>query len=299
MRVMALGRTQWLYESINAVAEAGHEIVFIGTSKASREYTKTARDFERLSHTLGCDYRYFKKPSDINKPDFLEYIRKQKSDVAISVNWNTIITQEVIDCFPRGIINGHMGDLPRYRGNACPNWAIINGEPHVGITLHLMTAELDAGSIIIQYELPLKTDTYIGEIYKDAEEIFPALFVFALTDFDEYELKPYKQKGKPLRCYPLIPSDSQINWYTSAQHIHRIIRASSHPFQGAYTHFNGDRITVWKAHIEKPPFEFCAVPGQVLERRKDGSVAVATLDDWLVLDDYEPKIIRSNRTRLT
>lgn len=296
---MAFGRTQFLYESIKAVAEAGHEILFIGTSKASPEYTRTADDFLNLAKTLDTKYQYFKKPSSINHEDFVRYVEHEKPDVAISVNYPTLISQKVIDSFPHGIINGHMGDLPRYRGNACPNWAIINGEKVVGITLHLMTKELDAGSWLRKAIFALSDESYIADVYNYAEKTIPIMFVEALVDLENKGYVPSEQVGTPLRCYPLRPEDSKINWYTSARHIHRIIRASSKPFQGAFTHFNGDKITVWKAHVEEPDFEFCAVPGQVLERRKDGSVAIATLDDWLVLDEFEPEIIRSNRTRLT
>jgi len=285
---MALGRSQFLYESIRALAAMGYDIILIATSKASPEYTRNAADFEQLAAEVGADYRYFQKPSDINTIH-------HDCEVGISVNWHTILSPAFIQSFPKGIINAHMGDLPRYRGNACPNWAIINGEKKITITLHQMSAELDAGIMLAKAHYHMTPETYITDIYEHAETIIPRMFVDVLNS----PVKGKKQFGRPLRCYPRLPSDNHIDWNQDANQIHRLIRASSHPFSGAYTHLNGTQLTIWRAHTEQPTFDYLAVPGQVLERRKDGSVAVATGDGWLIMDEYEPHIIKSHRDRLT
>jgi len=290
---MALGRSHFLYESIKAVAAVGHTITCIATSKAAPEYTRTASDFGNLARELKADFIYFDRPSEINQFDI------GNTDVGISVNWHTIITEQFINSFPKGIINAHIGDLPRYRGNACPNWAILNGEDHVGITLHKMTADLDAGPIVIKEIYPLKQHTEISDVYNYAELVIPKLFIYTLTRLDSPNFKTSPQEGKSLRCYPRHPIDNKIEWQQSAEQIHRLIRASTHPFSGAFTHLNGAKIIVWRAYTEQPAFDYLAVPGQVLERRTDGSIAVATGDGWLIMDEYAPHIIKSHRDRLT
>ena len=163
MRVVAIGRTKNLYNSIIKVKEGVHDVVLIITCQESPGYQTVAQDFKLLAEKLGIECIQTER---INSEEIIQRIRKKRPDIGISVNWRTIIGQDVISCFPYGIINAHAGDLPRYRGNATPNWAIINGEKRIVLTLHLMTAELDAGPVVLQREMPISDNTYISEVYE-------------------------------------------------------------------------------------------------------------------------------------
>ena len=130
MRVVFLGRTQLLMKTIERFEKTGHEIVGIGTCTAVPEYTVTEKDFEdkakKLKIPFFCDAK-------INSSTIQQRLVEMQADIAISINWLTIINEQTIGIFKYGILNGHCGDLPKYRGNACPNWAIINGEECVEI----------------------------------------------------------------------------------------------------------------------------------------------------------------------
>ena len=93
--------------------------------------------------------------------------------MAISVNWPNLLTPEVLDLFPDGVWNAHAGDLPRYRGNAAPNWAILSGEDAVILTIHRMSAGLDEGPILAQRSFPLDETTYISDVYAFLDEAVP------------------------------------------------------------------------------------------------------------------------------
>ena len=80
------------------------------------------------------------------------------------MNWLTMIAQSTLALFPWGVLNAHAGDLPRFRGNACPNWAILNGEPLVGLCIHEMIPELDAGPVLLRAHFPLSDDIYISDV---------------------------------------------------------------------------------------------------------------------------------------
>ena len=86
------------------------------------------------------------------------------ADVVVSMNFATLIPEWFLQKFEHGVLNSHAGNLPRYRGNACPNWAIINGEEEVYVTIHVMAKELDAGPILSQSKMRLTQHTYIGEV---------------------------------------------------------------------------------------------------------------------------------------
>ena len=144
MKVAIIGRTQILYETILKLHEEGHQIGCIITAKAAPEYTRKDDDFRNLAKRLNVP---FSLTSSLDRPEVEEMC--QGSDIGVSVNWVSVILQKHIDWFRLGILNSHHGDLPRYRGNACSNWAIIRGEEEITSTIHFMEGgQLDCGRII-------------------------------------------------------------------------------------------------------------------------------------------------------
>jgi len=308
MRVAALGRTHWLYDSIQACVKARHQIVLIGTSPAEREYSKSHEDFKGLAEELGCPFFCDKL---INSPEYIQMVRQSGAEIAVSVNWQTMIGQEILDQFKYGVINAHAGDLPRFKGNACPNWAILSGDEKVVLTLHFMDATLDGGPILIQREFPLRSDTYIGEVYQFMSKNIPSMFVEALEGLASRTIVPRAQSRDPsfwLRCFPRLAQDGEIDWNRSAIDLYRLVRASSEPFLGAYSFVDTKKIIIWRAHPEKLAYPYLGVPGQVLEIRRDmGSVTVLTGEDVLVLEEIgaasggrypASDLIKSTRIRL-
>lgn len=309
MRVAIIGRTEMLYRTVEALLRDGHSIEAVFTSSAAPESLADESDFRRLADRIGCPFFCGDNP---NRPDLVRELASMKLDVGVSVNCVHLLGQPCIDTFRLGILNSHAGDLPRYRGNACPNWAILNGEPWIALTVHFMIGNaLDAGDIIAQERFPLDQDTYIFDVYAWIRDRTPVLFlraVEALSADPEYILKRQSQDpADALRCYPRLPSDGEIDWKASAEHIHRLVRASAEPFAGAFTSFNGNPMTVWRAVPFQDDERYVAVPGQVAAIEPSGDVIVITGDGKLRLKEaafdrgkhVKPgSVIRSIRTRL-
>ena len=308
MKVAAIGRTEMLYDSILEVKRHGHEIVLIITCQESPEYKRQANDFKLLAESFGVD---FIQTENINSPEVISVIKRNAPDIAISVNWRTIIGQEVLDCFQYGIINAHAGDLPRYRGNAVPNWAIISGEKEIVLTLHLMVLDLDAGPILLQRKIFISNNTHIGDVYEFIRENFPVMFAEAVDGLEKETITPQQQPTDPscvLRCYIRTPKDSEIDWKQLGIQLDRLVRAVSEPFAGAYTHIGTEKLIIWRAHYEPSPSPFLGVPGQVAEKRPaTGEVLVVTGEGFLVLEEIETQdegrkkateVIKTTRTRL-
>jgi len=112
MKVAALGRTQWLYDSIRACASAGHKIVLIGTNPSQPEYSVTEKDFKHLAKELKCPFFLDKT---IDRPEYFRMVKQSKAEVAISVNWQTVVGRKMLEQFNYGVINAHAGDLPRFK----------------------------------------------------------------------------------------------------------------------------------------------------------------------------------------
>jgi UDP-4-amino-4-deoxy-L-arabinose formyltransferase/UDP-glucuronic acid dehydrogenase (UDP-4-keto-hexauronic acid decarboxylating) len=283
MRFAALGRTAMFLEAIRAGARAGHQPVLIGTCAPSPEFGAGEADFQELAEELGCA---FFSGTRIDP----EMVRASGAEVAISFNWLTMIDAEVRDALAHGIVNAHPGDLPRYRGNACPNWAILNGETAIALTFHRMSDELDAGPMLAKRRLSIGDDTYIGDVYDFLRVALPAGFADVLDGLDACSLTVEDQPTDPrssLRCYPRRPEDGLLDWTVPALQACRLVRASAEPFAGAFTFLELERVTVWRAHAEPLREPSLGVPGQVVERRPDGAVAVLCGDGLLVLEEVE------------
>lgn len=308
MKFAALGRTQLLYDSIRICIEAGHDLVMVGTSEAAPEYTRSERDFELLAQDLGCP---FVCDSRINRRRYLALIRETEAEVAISVNWPTLMERKALLCFKYGIINAHAGDLPRFRGNACPNWAILSGERKIVITLHQMVEALDAGPILLQEAFPLTEETYVRDFYRFAEERIPIMFARVLDALAEGTIVFQEQPQDPglsLRCFPRLAGDGRIDWKVPAEDISRLVRASSEPFSGAFTYLGREKLIVWRARSGRLPYPWLGMPGHVVDvDRNTGEATVLAGEGVVVLEEIETaskgkkpaaEILTSTRMRL-
>ncbi|MBT5244665.1 MAG: hypothetical protein HOL66_10490 [Rhodospirillaceae bacterium] len=265
MKVAALGRTGSLLHAAQLVAGRGHEIVVIWTCPAEPEYTADENDFSDLAKSLGAAFF-----CDLAINQQIDELSEFGCDIAISINWLTKLKPDLLSVFPGGVLNAHCGDLPLYRGNACPNWAIINDEQRVGLSIHQMAEAIDEGPVVSKEFLQLQDDTYIGDIYDWLEERVPVMLADAVDGFASGTLTATPQPDEhrqTLRTYPRRPDDARIDWNWNTQHIMRLIRASSHPFAGAFCTLEGNqRVTIWRAHPIEHPGPFMAVPGQICYR---------------------------------
>jgi len=309
MRIVALGRTRMLWNTIRLLYAAGHSIALIATCKAAPEYDIREQDFEELSNEVGAEFLF---TQDLNAPAVVERLSQMRAEVAVSVNWVNLIGPAVCSVFKYGVLNAHAGDLPRYRGNAPVAWAILNGESKIGITIHQMDPnDLDTGPIVLKKYYVLDERTYIGDVFNYLNEQVPQMFLESINGLQSGALVPVPQPADPklsLRCYPRRASDGWIDWSRPANELARLVRASAEPFSGAFTSFYGERLIVWRAHAAPWPCPSLAVPGQVVHRdRATGQVSVATGADLLVLEEVElvgqqrcapVMIIKSLRDRL-
>lgn len=296
MRVGLIGRTHWLLDAAQLVLDRGHEIAFIATARSSPETRAGIPEFEAFAAEHGVPFYSDPRISGL----------ELDADICISVNWITVLRQPFLDRFRHGVLNAHPGDLPRYRGNACLNWAILAGESEGVLTVHRMVEELDAGPIALKRRRAIAADEDISTLYAWLDEVIPTALVDALDGIADGTLEFVEQDPeiRPLRVYPRKREDGKINWHESAETISRLIRASTRPFAGAYaTLESGQEIVIHRARIHEPDHDFLAIPGQVCFAI-DGNPVIATGDGMLELlelnDDVDAKkaVLKSLRNRL-
>jgi methionyl-tRNA formyltransferase len=284
--IIAIGRSRYLYDGIKHLVSKGFVFKAIVTEEAYQEYDVSHTDFEKLSKEIGAEFFMIRS---LNNETLIQIIRENKIRAAISANWKFTIPKSFLDLFECGILNFHLGNLPDYKGNATVNWTIINGEDHINGNIHKMDPVLDAGDIISKKSIPISEDMYIADVLRKAEQDVPFLYEEALNKVllnpDAFEIKGSAQG---LRCYPRLPEDSQVNWNESAQNISRLVRASSEPYNGAYSFLNGEKIIIWKASVYNYKEKFLAVPGHVVGIQKESkSILVACGTGMLEIREIE------------
>lgn len=301
MKIAIIGRTEALYNTAKLLYETAHEISLVITSKAAEEYTKNEEDFEKFAKEVGAKFIYTSK---INSKEVTSIIKELLPiDIGISMNYTQVISGEVIEMFRLGILNSHSGDLPRYRGNACLAWAILNAEDKVAHCIHKMCAdELDSGDIIQREYFDIDINTKVGTCNEWAIKITPKLFLNAVQKLCEDENfileKQSTKKEDILRCYPRCQEDGKIDWKLSNKEILRLINASNKPYAGAYCKYLDKKMIIWDAELYDDGQNYCATCGQVSKiNYEDCSVEVITGDKKLKINliEYDNKVQKPSK----
>jgi methionyl-tRNA formyltransferase len=279
MKIAAIGRTEILFDTIKLLISKGFDVPLIITSKEAPEYNKTSKDFENLANEINATFIHTAK---INSHEILNEIKKiEPIDICVSINYSGIFEQEIIDLFKIGILNAHMGDLPRYRGNACQAWAIINGEKKMGLCVYKMIGGyLDGGDIIAREYMEINTETTITDSFDFLKKHVPMMFLKSINILEKNPSflleNTLLSKIDDLRCYPRLPSDNKIDWNKSNIEIIRLINASTYPFSGAFTTLREEKLIIWEAKLLTDSENYLAIPGQISMINEDGSVDVIT-----------------------
>lgn len=306
MKIAVIGRTRMLYDAIDCLKQEKHDIVLIGTCKAAPEYDVKEENFlekaEKMKVPFFCN-------GNLNNPSIIELLKESQAKIAVSVNWPTVIGDDVLNIFPYGILNAHCGDLPRYKGNACPNWAILKGEKEFAISIHFMAPALDSGDIVVKKYYSIDENMNITDIYRIAERDIPRLFCEAVRKIQRGDkgLPQSKNFEDMLRCYPRIPTDSIIDWNWSCEEIIRVVKASASPFEGAYTFWGNTKIHIHDCTKRAYDMPCYVYPGQVIKvDNQNAQVEIAASDGIIVISkitidgrEYEAnKVLSSARIRL-
>jgi methionyl-tRNA formyltransferase len=263
MRFAVLGRTEMLFNAIEKVEAQGHTLALVGSAEHSPESVVSSDTFRDLAKARNVPFFHAVRLG----ANEAAAIRDARVDFIISMNWPTLINTEVVEAGKGRVINAHGSLLPLLRGNACPNWAILLGHKQTGFSLHhVEAAGFDIGDIVLQRSFPLNDDVYIGDVYDWLRTEIPLGFAEAARLLFSPGFKPQVQKhALATRAYSRRREDAQIDWNKSALDVHRLIRASSRPFPGAFTRHEGRQdIVIWRAEQVALDMESYAIPGQVM-----------------------------------
>jgi len=165
------------------------------------------------------------QPVDVNDPYIVQQIRGCGADLGVLIAYGQKIGPELIRSFPKGIINLHGSLLPRYRGAAPINWAIINGEQETGVTVTQLNEQFDAGMILSQVSVKIKPTERADELHDRLAELGPAAVLDVIMEVQKGTVRPVSQDlGKVSKAPKLKKSQGHIDWSRSASNIANLIR---------------------------------------------------------------------------
>ena len=186
------------------------------------------------------------QPENLNDPEFLNEIKKHRADIFVVVAYGKYIPKEVWENPRLKSINLHPSLLPKYRGAAPVQWALINGETETGVTIQLINEKFDAGDIVVQKTVPVPENMTAAEL---CEAVLPpgcAMLCEAIELLSSGKAQPVRQnESEATYCGKINRDTARINWASSPEKIHNLVRALN-PKPAAWCVFRGAGIRIWK-----------------------------------------------------
>lgn len=228
---------------LKALLSGGIEVALVVTVADDPKETQWFASVAETARDYGLPVAM---PENPNSAAFVEQLAALDADFLFSFYYRSMLGAPLLECARRGALNMHGSLLPKYRGRAPVNWAILNGEREIGATLHYMVARADAGDIVDQQAVPILADDDAREVYAKVTAAAEMVLVRSL---------PGLIKGSaPRRAQPIVPGqyfgrrgpeDGRIDWRWPAERIHNLVRAVAPPFPGAFGDVGAER---WWLH---------------------------------------------------
>jgi methionyl-tRNA formyltransferase len=212
------------------------------------------------------------QPEKIKSDEASDYFKGLAPNAVVIIAYGQIISQRLIEIPRLGWINLHASLLPKYRGAAPINWAIVNGEKLTGLTTMLIDAGLDTGPMLLKYQTGIGADETAPELTAQLADAGAPLIVETLRKLDRGEIASAPQDNSQATFAPILKKDDgRIDWWLSAFKIYNRIRGLQ-PWPGAFTTFRGKNCQIWGKPLK--PIAAGGTPGVILPTKEDGLLVI-------------------------
>jgi len=223
-------------------------------------------------------------PKDPNEKEFVASLERLEADCGVLVAFRSILGPNLLNLFPRGFLNLHPSLLPKYRGPAPIQRAILNGEKRTGVTIFFMNERVDSGPIIQQREVMIGENETYGELKRRLFSLGAEMLKESLSLIERNEVKPIPQNDALASYAPKIKKEEcRISWREEKEFIHNQIRAFS-PEPGAYTFFRGKRVIILRSEI---PREEVGEEGEGIIVSFNGNLFVSTRNGTIKIKELK------------
>jgi len=268
LRVLYFGSDEFALDSLVRLAESGHLLVRV-VGKPDRPSGRGLRPLPTPVIEKARDMSLsLWQPERLEKAELSDAINGQQWDVGVVVAYGGIIPAWLLSLPPFGFVNVHPSLLPRYRGAAPVERAIMNGASITGVTTIKMNERFDAGDLLLHREEPICEDDTAGTLRRRLARMGAALLVDTLDGIEAGTIEAVPQEeDKATDAPPIKNEEANIDWRQPAENLDRLVRALN-PEPGAYTFFRGKRIKIWSTRVTDVPQE--DEPGTLENMGKEG-----------------------------
>ena len=267
MKIIFMGTPDFSVGTLEALVEAGHEVVLAVTQPDKPKGRGKEMQFTPVKEcAMKYDIPVF-QPRKVREPECIEELRKYNADIMVVVAFGQLLPKEILEMTPYGCVNVHASLLPKYRGAAPIQWAIIDGEEVTGVTTMQMNEGLDTGDMLLKVEIPIEAKETGGSLFDKLSDAGAKLCVETLDKLEKKEITPIPQ-GETTTAYAkmLDKQVGNIDWTKSAVEIERLIRGLT-PWPSAYTNWNGKVMKIWDAQALDGASD--ALPGTIAQVDKE------------------------------
>lgn len=252
MKIIYMGTPDFAKESLEAIYNAGHEILAVVTNPdkpKGRGMKMMESPVKQYAVEKGL--KIYQPEKVKNNTQFIEEMKELKPDVICVVAYGKILPKEILDIPSKGCINVHGSLLPKYRGAAPIQWAIINGEKTTGVTTMYMDIGMDTGDMILKKETAIGENETTGELWERLAKIGAELLVETLQKIED-GTAPRIPQGEQFTMAPMLNKEmSKIDWENkSAEQIKNLVRGLN-PIMGTYSYINEKKVKFWKVETAK------------------------------------------------
>ena len=293
MNIIFMGTPDFAVESLKKIYESGHNILAV----VSQPDKPSGRNM-KIMPTPVKEYAESKnikvyQPEKIRKDEELyETLKSLKPDVIVVVAFGQILPQKILDIPKYGSVNVHGSLLPKYRGAAPIQWAIISGEKVTGITTMYMDAGMDTGDMIQKAEVKIENDDNFGTLYEKMKIKGGELIVQTLEKIAD-GVAPRVKQPDDFTLAPMIEKTlGNIDWNNNSEDIRNLVRGLN-PIPGAYTNIEGQKIKIWRVEFSNLEKTDEVLPGIVIKANKKEGLLISTKDG--ILDIAEIQLPNSKR----
>ena len=268
MKIVFMGTPDFAKESLEAICKSGYDIECVITNPDKKQgrgmkFVETPVKQYAISNNIRV-----LQPEKVKKNrEFIEELKKINPDVICVVAYGKILPKEILEIPRLGCINVHGSLLPKYRGAAPIQWAVLNGDRYTGITTMYMDQGMDTGDMILKEQVEIGENETTGELWGRLSKLGGKMLVETLKQVEKGTAKREKQ-GQEFTHAPMIEkSMAEIDWNNmSAIKIKNLVRGLN-PIMGAYTFLNGKKIKFWKVEIADN-IDTNILPGTVIDNRR-------------------------------
>ena len=250
MRIVFMGTPDFAVGTLKALIGSRHEVAAVITQPDKPKGRGKAMQYTPVKEVaLEAGIPVF-QPRKVRDPEFIEQFRQLEPDAAVVVAFGQIIPQAVLDIPKFGCINVHGSLLPKYRGAAPIQWAVIDGEKESGVTTMRMDAGLDTGDMILKAAVPLDEKETGGSLFDKLSRTGAELLLETLDKIEDGTAVYEKQEEESPTAYAAMLKKDQghIDWTRDAASIERLIRGLN-PWPSAYTRLDGKTLKIWSADV--------------------------------------------------